>query len=91
MRCGSKGVRRDGKSLLGITKSGSSVKGEMRLVPKPDGTCGGLEPNKRCQLVSPALAVAVRSPQKEKPSGECVGDEPSILIPIQRIGTSGIQ
>lgn len=36
------------KSLLGMTKSGTSVKGEMRLVPKPDGTCGGLKPYKPC-------------------------------------------
>ncbi len=31
------------KVLLGITKSGTSAKGEMRLVPKPAGTWGGLE------------------------------------------------
>ena len=41
---GSKG-RGGRKSLLGITKSGTSAKGEMRLVPKPDGICGGLERN----------------------------------------------
>lgn len=34
-----------GKCVLGITKSGTSVKGEMRLVPKPDGILGGLEQN----------------------------------------------
>ena len=31
------------KGLLGITKSGTSAKGEMRLVPKPVGILGGLE------------------------------------------------
>ena len=29
-------------SPMGMTKSGFEAKGEMRLVPKPEGTCGGL-------------------------------------------------
>ncbi len=29
--------------VLGMTKSGTSAKGEMRLVPKPEGTEGGLK------------------------------------------------
>lgn len=79
-----------GKSLLGITKSGTSVKDEMRLVPKPDGTCGGLESNKRCQLRFPTLAWSSEVFSKGTPSGDRVCDEPVILIPIQRIHTSGI-
>ena len=29
-------------SPIGMTKSGTSAKGEIRLVPKPAGTAGGL-------------------------------------------------
>ena len=39
------GGEAEGESLLGITKSGTSAKGEMRLVPKPNGTWGGLRWN----------------------------------------------
>ena len=37
------GLKGGEESLLGITKSGTSAKGEMRLVPKPKGGLGALE------------------------------------------------
>lgn len=50
-----------GQNLLGITKSGTSAKGEMRLVPKPNGTSGRLEKN-----------IAVNHAWSRDVSGECV-------------------